>query len=65
LPEASTATLTVYDETGKLVYTQKGDFAKGYNSFSIDRAMVGNVGVLFYKVETSTDAATRQMIQSN
>jgi hypothetical protein len=64
LPEATTATLTIYDETGKLVYTQKGDFAKGYNSFSIDRALLGNIGVLYYQVETANDAASRKMIQA-
>jgi hypothetical protein len=64
LPEATTATLTVYDETGKLVYTQKGDFAKGYNYFTIDRALSGSIGVLYYKVETATDAASRKMIQT-
>jgi hypothetical protein len=64
LPEATIATLTVFDETGKLVYTEKGDFAKGYNYFSIDRALVGTIGVLYYKVETATDAASKKMIQS-
>ncbi|MFN8303104.1 MAG: hypothetical protein U0U46_11465 [Saprospiraceae bacterium] len=29
LPVAATATLTVYDETGRVLFTQKGDFAKG------------------------------------
>jgi hypothetical protein len=35
LPEAAAATLTVYDETGRAVFTQKGDFAKGYNAISL------------------------------
>jgi len=64
LPEATTAHLTVYDQSGRLVYSQKGDFAKGYNSFMLDKAMVNTSGVLFYTLETSTDAATKKMIQS-
>ena len=38
LPEATTATLSVFDETGRLLHTQKGDYAKGYNA--IDRKSV-------------------------
>jgi hypothetical protein len=64
LPEATTATLTIFDETGRMVFTQKGDFAKGYNSIAIERALINTTGVLFYKLETATDAATKQMIQT-
>ena len=46
LPEATTATLTVYDETGRVVFTQKGDFAKGYNAISLDRALLNTTGSL-------------------
>ena len=64
LPEAATATLTVYDETGRVVFTQKGDFAKGYNAISLDRALLNTTGVLYYTLETATDAATKKMIQA-
>ncbi|MEI6409231.1 MAG: HYR domain-containing protein [Bacteroidota bacterium] len=60
----TTVTLTVYDETGRLLHTQKGDFAKGYNSFMLEKALLKGTGVLYYKVETATDSATKQMIQS-
>ena len=64
LPEATTATLTVYDETGKLLHRQKGAFAKGYNHFALERELVPTTGLLYYKVETSTDSATRKMTQT-
>jgi hypothetical protein len=64
LPEATTATLTVYDETGRAVFTQKGDFAKGYNAISLDRALLNTTGVLYYTLETATDSATKKMIQA-
>jgi hypothetical protein len=64
LPEAATATLSVYDESGRLVFTQKGDFAKGNNAISLDRALINTTGVLYYTLETATDAATKKMIQS-
>jgi hypothetical protein len=65
--------LTVYDATGRTVYTANGDFGKGYNAFTIDRKAVagalsvaGSLSVaeaLYYKVETSTDSGVKQMIQ--
>lgn len=64
LPEATEVTLTVFDETGRTVYTQKGAFSKGYNAFAIDRALVNTTGVLYYKLETSTDSAVKKMIQT-
>ena len=64
LPEATTATLTVYDETGRAVFTQKGDFAKGYNAIALDRALLNTTGVLYYTLETATDSATKKMIQA-
>lgn len=64
LPEATTAHLTVYDQSGRLVYSQKGDFHKGYNSFMLDKAMVNTTGMLYYTLETSSDAATKKMIQA-
>ena len=64
LPEAAKATLTVYDESGRVLFTQKGDFAKGYNHFTLERELVPTVGLLYYKVETSTDSATKKMTQT-
>ena len=64
LPSAAAATLKVYDETGRVVFTQKGDFAKGYNAISLDRALLNTTGVLYYTLETATDAATKKMIQA-
>ncbi|MEI7587756.1 T9SS type A sorting domain-containing protein, partial [Runella sp.] len=64
LPTPTTATLTIYDETGRLIHTQKGDFAKGYNSFTIEKALLNTTGMLYYKVETATDSGVKQMIQA-
>jgi hypothetical protein len=57
-------TLTIYDETGRLIYTQKGEFAKGYNSITIEKALLNTVGMMYYKLETATDSATKRMIQA-
>ncbi|MBK8424622.1 MAG: T9SS type A sorting domain-containing protein [Lewinellaceae bacterium] len=63
LPEDTDATLNIFDESGRMVYSQKGSFAKGYNAFPIERAMVNVNGVLYYTLQTDTDSATRKMIQ--
>jgi len=63
LPEATDATLTVYDETGRLLYGSTGDFGQGYNAFTLDRALLETLGVLYYKVETPTDSGVKKMIQ--
>ncbi len=64
LPAAATATLTVYDESGRTIFTQKGDFAKGYNAIPVERSVLNTSGLLYYKLETATDMATKKMIQS-
>ena len=64
LPEATTATLSVFDETGRLLHTQKGDFAKGYNAVTLEARDLGANGLLYYKVSTPNDSATRNMIQT-
>jgi hypothetical protein len=63
LPQASEATLKVYDQRGRLLHTQTGEFAKGYNAFTLTRAMVDQSSGLYYTVETPTDKGTKPMIQ--
>ena len=43
-----------------MLFTQKGDFAKGYNSIVIDRALLNTTGVMYYKLETATTAHRRR-----
>jgi len=62
LPEASDATLTVFDDNGRRLYTQKGVFAKGYNYFNLERSMLNSTGVLYYTLETTVGSATKKMI---
>jgi hypothetical protein len=62
LPEATSATLTISDVQGKVVKVIEGDFAKGYNSVSVKRTDLGATGVLYYRLDTATDSATRKMI---
>jgi hypothetical protein len=62
LPEATSATLTISDVQGKVVKVIPGDFAKGYNSVTVKRSDLGASGVLYYRLDTGSDSATRKMI---
>jgi hypothetical protein len=62
LPERTTATLKVYDVTGKVVKVVTGEFHKGYNQINLTRAEVQGNGTLFYQLDTPTDSATKRMI---
>jgi hypothetical protein len=64
LPEATDATLTIFDETGRMLFVQKGQFGKGYNAIPVDRSVLNTTGLMYYKLETATDAATKKMIQT-
>ncbi|HFA50819.1 MAG TPA: HYR domain-containing protein [Bacteroidetes bacterium] len=63
LPQAGTATLTVYDLSGKALTTVSGSYAKGYNEITISEDELGSAGVLFYQLETQEHTATRRMVR--
>ncbi len=62
LPEAASATLTVFDANGRVLKTIKGDYAKGMNTVSIAKSDLGAAGVMLYKLETAEHAAMKKMI---
>jgi hypothetical protein len=62
LPEASTATMTISDVTGKVLKVVKGNYAKGYNAVVLKRSELGAVGVLTYELATPTDSGVKKMI---
>ncbi len=64
LPEAATATLSVFDQSGRMLLRQKGDFSKGYNTIPLEKALLNTTGTLFYTLETATHSATKTMIQA-
>jgi len=62
LPQASDATLKVFDVTGQVIYTQKRSFGKGLNSFTLERNELPSSGVMIYQVESGENTSTRKMI---
>jgi hypothetical protein len=61
LPEASTATLSIMDVSGKVLKVVRGEFAAGYNEVNVSD-FGGATGVLYYKLDTPSNSATRKMI---
>ena len=61
LPEATTATLNIYDGSGRLLKVIEGDFAKGYNTVSVSEEELSG-GLLHYQLVTPMGTATLKMI---
>jgi len=62
LPKAASATLAVYDISGRLLKQFAGDYDKGYNEVSLDKAIWGTSGVLYYRLTTDGFEGTKKMI---
>ncbi|MFT6359522.1 MAG: hypothetical protein ACJAYJ_003754 [Saprospiraceae bacterium] len=62
LPEATNATLTIFDVTGKTLKTIAADYDKGYHQIDISKSDLSQIGVLYYRLETSSQTATKKML---
>ena len=63
LPESAETTVTVYDISGKTIYTRTIDAVAGYNQLTITADDLQTSGVMYYNVSTSEFSATRKMIR--
>ncbi|HHM21110.1 MAG TPA: T9SS type A sorting domain-containing protein, partial [Bacteroidetes bacterium] len=61
LPEASGASLTIFDVSGKILKRITGQYTRGYHEISIDNNALPGHGVFYYRIETPTHTATRKM----
>ncbi len=62
LPEAATATLTVFDEMGRTLYTRTSDLPKGAHAFEVESSLLPAAGTYYYQVKTDKDAAVGKMM---
>ncbi len=62
LPESMSASLTVYDVTGKVLKVVEGDYSKGYNQIGMKKSDLKVSGVLYYQLDTEAYTATKKMI---
>ncbi len=61
LPEASVATLKIFDGSGRLVHIVSDRCNKGYNQFVIEKNHLP-AGVLYYQLETDRHFAVKKML---
>lgn len=62
LPEASAASLTIFDVSGKMVKEVKGEFSKGYHQITLEKGTLPSRGVYYYRLETQGHTATLKMM---
>jgi Secretion system C-terminal sorting domain len=60
LPETNNATLSIYDVNGREVYTFKQPFNKGYNEVKLDKTVLKNEGVYFYRLQADKFTAVKR-----
>ncbi len=61
-PEATTAKLTIYDLSGRVLKVMEQTYAMGYHEQVISRTDLAASGILYAKLETNKDFAIQKMI---
>lgn len=62
LPQASPATITITDLSGRIIKVVQRNFAEGLNEVLLSKTDLDSKGVYFYRLETSDFVATRKMV---
>ncbi|RMG85892.1 MAG: T9SS C-terminal target domain-containing protein [Bacteroidetes bacterium] len=62
LPDRTTVILDIYDASGRVLKTIRGEFERGYNEVSVQRDDLPESGLIYYKIETEYGAQTRKMV---
>ena len=62
LPVAGSATLTIFDVTGKTVSVLTETYNAGYNEITLRKSDLGTTGVLYYQLESGDNTATQKMV---
>ena len=62
LPKATTATMSVFNATGQVVYRRTIDYAAGSHTLTMDKSDLGETGVFFYQLQTPMGSAVQKMV---
>jgi Dockerin type I domain len=65
LPTDSRAKMIISDAAGRVLKTIEGNYLKGYNEIKIVKNELNTSGIVFYRLETPTNTATKKMIVLN
>lgn len=63
LPDATEATITIYDIGGRLIFQHTGDYEKGFNTFFMERNKLPETGTYYYSIHADQFIATKKMIR--
>ncbi len=62
LPEATNAVLTIFDMTGKAIFTRTVSGEQGYNEVDVKASELNVQGILYYQLDTKSHTATKKMV---
>ncbi len=62
VPQSGDVTLTIFDVTGKVIYTVDQAAVKGYNTITVSSKSLPAVGMLYYRLDAGEYTATKKMI---
>jgi len=62
LPSAAEATMTIYDMAGKTIKVIQDSYNEGYNEIKVNQSELGTTGVLYYRLDTPNQSASKKMI---
>ncbi|MEP6793558.1 MAG: T9SS type A sorting domain-containing protein, partial [Saprospiraceae bacterium] len=62
LPEDGPARLTIYDVTGQIVARFDREFKAGYNTIVLTEKEIRSSGVLYYRLESGNNSASKKMV---
>jgi hypothetical protein len=65
LPRAMSASITIYDATGKVVKEIEGDYAAGYNTVRLSRKDLLSGGVYYYHLTAGDFTASKKLVLTN
>ncbi len=62
LPIATTASLSIFDASGKVVKVIENNYAKGYHEVVLNASELNGSGILYYQLETASHTTTKRML---
>ncbi len=60
-----TVNMTVFDLTGRIVFSKTGNYSSGYNEILVGKSELGITGVMYYQIEVNGWTQTRKMVLSD
>ncbi|MFK7933230.1 MAG: HYR domain-containing protein [Saprospiraceae bacterium] len=62
IPQAEEVNLSVFDVSGKLLFTQQRAFTKGQHEWQLSRTDLPQTGMLYYQMSTDSKVVTKKML---